>query len=119
MAACVAVRVRVKILGSQNCGIVGKYQSVLVMINPNIFTRTRMTSVAVVGGACAQAWLVDHLGVKDWVLVRPGAAAAATAAQGTGQHRWQPPLGCWVGGDSGLWCTQESNLLKVIFSVVA
>jgi hypothetical protein len=28
-------------MGSQQCGIVGKSQSVLVMINPMIFTRTR------------------------------------------------------------------------------
>eukprot|EP01047_Picozoa_sp_COSAG01_P030998 COSAG01_NODE_2182_length_8212_cov_7.046838_2_plen_172_part_00 len=35
------VRVRVEIMGSQNCRIVGKSQSVLMMINPIIFTRTR------------------------------------------------------------------------------
>jgi hypothetical protein len=35
------VRVRVKIMGSQKCGIVGKYQSVLIMINTIISTRTR------------------------------------------------------------------------------
>jgi hypothetical protein len=28
-------------MGSQKCRIVGKYQSVLIMINPMIFTRTR------------------------------------------------------------------------------
>jgi hypothetical protein len=38
----VHVRVRVEIMGSQNSGIVGKYQPVLIMINPMIFTRTRM-----------------------------------------------------------------------------
>jgi hypothetical protein len=36
-----SLRVRVEIMGSQKCGIVGKSQSVLVMINPMIFTRTR------------------------------------------------------------------------------
>jgi|EP01047_Picozoa_sp_COSAG01_P030297 hypothetical protein len=35
------LRVRVEIMGLQNIGIVGKSQSVLVMINPIIFTRTR------------------------------------------------------------------------------
>jgi hypothetical protein len=33
--------VRVEIMGSQNCRIVGKSQSVLIMITPIIFTRTR------------------------------------------------------------------------------
>jgi hypothetical protein len=33
--------VRVETMGSQKCGIVGKSQSVLIMINPIIFTRTR------------------------------------------------------------------------------
>jgi|EP01047_Picozoa_sp_COSAG01_P080535 hypothetical protein len=35
------VWVRVEIMGSQNCGIVGKSQSVLMMIDPMISTRTR------------------------------------------------------------------------------
>jgi hypothetical protein len=34
------LRVRVEIMGSQKCRIVGKSQSVLMMINPMIFTRT-------------------------------------------------------------------------------
>jgi hypothetical protein len=33
--------VRVEIMGSQTCGFVGKSQSVLIMISPMIFTRTR------------------------------------------------------------------------------
>jgi hypothetical protein len=37
-----AIRVRVEIMGSQKCGIVGKSQPVLTVINPIIFTRTRM-----------------------------------------------------------------------------
>jgi hypothetical protein len=38
----VLLRVRVEIMGSQKCGIVGKSQSVpIIMINPIIFTRTR------------------------------------------------------------------------------
>eukprot|EP01047_Picozoa_sp_COSAG01_P090733 COSAG01_NODE_22515_length_852_cov_1.183267_2_plen_132_part_00 len=36
------VRVRVKIMGSQTCRNVGKSQSVLIMINPMISTRTRI-----------------------------------------------------------------------------
>jgi hypothetical protein len=44
-AACVPlVRVRVEIMGSQKCRIVGKSQSVLIMIDPIIFTRTRSGS---------------------------------------------------------------------------
>jgi hypothetical protein len=35
------IRVRVEIMGSQKCGIVGESQPVLMMINPIIFTRTR------------------------------------------------------------------------------
>jgi|EP01047_Picozoa_sp_COSAG01_P017724 hypothetical protein len=35
------IRVRVEIMVSQKCRIVGKSQSVLMMINPIIFTRTR------------------------------------------------------------------------------
>eukprot|EP01047_Picozoa_sp_COSAG01_P042232 COSAG01_NODE_3675_length_5804_cov_4.926919_5_plen_174_part_00 len=35
------IRVRVKIVGSQKCGIVGKSQSALIMIDPIISTRTR------------------------------------------------------------------------------
>ena len=34
-------QVRVEIMGSPECRIVGKSQSVLMMINPIIFTRTR------------------------------------------------------------------------------
>jgi hypothetical protein len=42
-AACCMLWVRVKIMaGSQKCRIVGKSQSVLIMINPIIFTRTRI-----------------------------------------------------------------------------
>jgi cytochrome bd-type quinol oxidase subunit 2 len=33
--------VRVEIMGSQKCRIVGKSQSALILINPVIFTRTR------------------------------------------------------------------------------
>jgi hypothetical protein len=35
------VRVRVEIMGSQKCRIVGKSQPVLIVIDPIIFTRTR------------------------------------------------------------------------------
>jgi hypothetical protein len=36
------VRVRVEIMGAQKCRIVGKSQSVLIVTNPMISTRTRM-----------------------------------------------------------------------------
>lgn len=56
------------------------------------------------------AWAVEHLEVKDWVVIKPlvriatpGAATAAPVA----------PLGSWVGGLNGLWVTDESSLLKV------
>jgi hypothetical protein len=35
------IRVRVEIMGSQKCGIVGKSQPVLIVIDPMIVTRTR------------------------------------------------------------------------------
>jgi hypothetical protein len=38
----VPIRVRVEIMGSQQCRIVGKSQLVLIMIDPVIFTRTRI-----------------------------------------------------------------------------
>jgi hypothetical protein len=34
--ACLSIRVRVEIMGSQTCGIVGKSQPVLIMIDPII-----------------------------------------------------------------------------------
>eukprot|EP01047_Picozoa_sp_COSAG01_P006887 COSAG01_NODE_254_length_20214_cov_25.086254_6_plen_157_part_00 len=37
-----ALRVRMEIMRSHKCGIVGKSQSVIMMINPIIFTRTRI-----------------------------------------------------------------------------
>eukprot|EP01047_Picozoa_sp_COSAG01_P006221 COSAG01_NODE_225_length_21277_cov_71.340023_4_plen_98_part_00 len=39
---CCGVRVRVDIMGSQKCRIVEKSQSLHIMINPIIFTRTRI-----------------------------------------------------------------------------
>jgi hypothetical protein len=45
------LRVRVETMGSQKCGIVGKSQAVLMMINPMIFTRTRRRSPGVDQGA--------------------------------------------------------------------
>jgi hypothetical protein len=45
-----SMRVRVEIMGSQKCGIVGKSRSVPFMINPIIFTRTRMFAFGA-GGA--------------------------------------------------------------------
>eukprot|EP01047_Picozoa_sp_COSAG01_P054562 COSAG01_NODE_5977_length_3921_cov_3.697541_5_plen_130_part_00 len=43
------VRVRVEIMGSHKCRIVGKSQSVLMMISPMIFTRTRMMMTVCAG----------------------------------------------------------------------
>jgi hypothetical protein len=39
---CTSLRVRMEIMGSHICRIVGESQSVLVMIDPIIFTRTRI-----------------------------------------------------------------------------
>eukprot|EP01047_Picozoa_sp_COSAG01_P036508 COSAG01_NODE_2853_length_6967_cov_940.485149_4_plen_198_part_00 len=50
------VRVWVEIMGSQKCGrIVGKSQSVLIMINPIIYTRTRILYASLV--LCARGTL--------------------------------------------------------------
>eukprot|EP01047_Picozoa_sp_COSAG01_P048270 COSAG01_NODE_4688_length_4811_cov_3.539588_1_plen_79_part_00 len=49
------VWVRAEIMGSQKCRIVGKYQSVLIMIDPIIFTRTR-TRGDTLGIHQARAW---------------------------------------------------------------
>jgi|EP01049_Picozoa_sp_SAG25_P006970 hypothetical protein len=46
------MRVRVEIMGSHNCRIVGKSQPVLVMINPMIFPRTRRTSAGTAQCVC-------------------------------------------------------------------
>eukprot|EP01049_Picozoa_sp_SAG25_P006187 SAG25_NODE_454_length_7870_cov_2.720499_4_plen_187_part_00 len=48
------LRVRVEIMRSQTCGIVGKYQPVLILANPIIFTRTRCSR------ARARFWAVAH-----------------------------------------------------------
>jgi hypothetical protein len=40
------VRVRVEIMGLQKCRIVGKSEAVLIMINPIIFTRTRISAAS-------------------------------------------------------------------------
>eukprot|EP01047_Picozoa_sp_COSAG01_P048294 COSAG01_NODE_4692_length_4808_cov_9.520493_7_plen_84_part_00 len=54
---------RVEIMGSQKCRIVGKSQSVLLMINPMIFTRTRGRRMGAAGFTVtgrvvhAQSWL--------------------------------------------------------------
>jgi hypothetical protein len=47
------IQVRVEITGSQKCGIVGKSQSVLMVINPIIFTRPRtLRPERRLGGVC-------------------------------------------------------------------
>jgi hypothetical protein len=65
-----AKRVRVKILGSQKCRVVGKSQTVLIMTNPIIFTRTRSSTAATAasqrcrrqGGGC---WLLSPSTLTD------------------------------------------------------
>lgn len=51
------------------------------------------------------AWLAEHLEVKDWVLIKPGAAHATAPGE--------LPVGTWVGGDNGLLHVAEDSLLKV------
>jgi hypothetical protein len=57
-----AVRVRVEIMGSQKCRTVGKSQSVLMIINPIIFTRTRMSCAVVTArrGHGTWSWAAYH-----------------------------------------------------------
>jgi hypothetical protein len=50
------IRVRVKIMGSQKCGIVGKSQSVLIMIDPMISTRTRSFDGAARDSEAPSTW---------------------------------------------------------------
>jgi hypothetical protein len=52
-----SLRVQVEITGSQKCQIVGKSQSVITMISPMIFTRTR----TVVGRYLRRAAVNDAL----------------------------------------------------------
>eukprot|EP01043_Picozoa_sp_COSAG02_P064445 COSAG02_NODE_9426_length_2220_cov_1.568128_2_plen_384_part_01 len=51
------------------------------------------------------AWLAEHLEVKDWVVIKPGAAHATAPGE--------LPVGSWVGGESGLLHIAEDALLKV------
>ena len=51
------------------------------------------------------AWLTEHLEVKDWVVIKPGAAHATAPGA--------LPVGSWVGGDKGLLHIAEDSLLKV------
>jgi hypothetical protein len=61
-AAAAAARVRVEIMGSQQCGIVGKSQPGLVMIDPVNFTRARAGWLAGSGG------LAVVMGVSGWLI---------------------------------------------------
>jgi hypothetical protein len=58
------LRVRVEIIGSPKCRIVGESQSVLMMINPIIFTRTRSPRRVhtLLGRGAGAAWLHGGLG---------------------------------------------------------
>jgi hypothetical protein len=57
------IRVRVEIMGSSNCRIVGESQPVLIMINPIIFTRTRMKKRPGPAAAMPQ--------IERWLAGRP------------------------------------------------
>jgi hypothetical protein len=59
--------VRVEIMGSQKCGIVGKSQPVLIMSHPIIFTRTR--TPACNGGRLTshQPSDLSHCASGDWI----------------------------------------------------
>eukprot|EP01047_Picozoa_sp_COSAG01_P033587 COSAG01_NODE_2478_length_7613_cov_477.283737_4_plen_335_part_00 len=52
-ASYLSIWVRVEVMGSQNCRIVRKSQSVLMMINPIIFTRTRTVQLACCPGTAS------------------------------------------------------------------
>jgi hypothetical protein len=67
-SADIVIRVRLEIMGSQQCRIVGKSQPVLIMINPIIFTRTR---ISVRGGAESASPVVA------WWAVRSDSSSAA------------------------------------------
>jgi hypothetical protein len=83
-------RVRVEIMGSQKCGIVGKSQPVLMMIDPIIFTHTRG------GGAGARArgrWVrvvapPRQFRIRNWpyVSARAGRGGTEAPAQKTTQR---------------------------------
>jgi hypothetical protein len=49
--------VRVEVMGSQKCRIVGKSQSVFIMIYPIIFTRTRTVQLACCPGTASLPWV--------------------------------------------------------------
>jgi hypothetical protein len=87
----VTIRVRVEIMGSGKSEIVGKYQPVLMMINPIIFTRTRSWQTS-----CHRCSVVitDHLSLekvppfeaKAHELDGCAGAAAALARPGRVDH---------------------------------
>jgi hypothetical protein len=81
---CCVVRVRLEIMGSQNCRIVGKSQSVLMMFNHMIFTRTRMCACCAdddIRGDDPGPWEgvaggVSLMHVLPWTRVHPDCRAA-------------------------------------------
>jgi hypothetical protein len=79
---------RVKIMGSQTCRIVGKYQSVIIVINPIIFTRTRTDCAPQLCTACinpAAESRARRCTERD-VLPQSGRPPRAPYP---GQQRWQ------------------------------
>jgi hypothetical protein len=92
------VRVRVEIMGSQKCRIVGKSQPALIMIDPTIFTHSRRTSGTRVSGgtttdtaegSCTSppSWSTTASGVTHATRRgRRGSTERPTAARG--RARW-------------------------------
>jgi hypothetical protein len=86
------VRVRVEMMGSPKCRIVGKSQPVHIMINPIISTRTRIVAADL---ECVS----DHLEpVQPWAA---GTGAGDAAPDGACRRRhWRDPTGFLAAGAS-------------------
>eukprot|EP01047_Picozoa_sp_COSAG01_P007663 COSAG01_NODE_293_length_19376_cov_41.772060_15_plen_150_part_00 len=63
------IRVRVEIMGSQKCGIVGKSQSLLIMNDPMISTRTRTLPASSPRAACGGRVAEEQCAVGAAVVV--------------------------------------------------
>jgi hypothetical protein len=70
-ARSVQLRVRVEIMGSQKCRNVGKSQSLVIMINPMISTRTRDWATTRDKARMPRTTLVDLADVEHGVTPRP------------------------------------------------
>jgi hypothetical protein len=82
------LRVRVEIMGSQKCRrIVGKSQSVLIMVDPTIFTRTRNRGGRGGGHRAARgavAAAAGAPGARGWVSAPPPRHPGLTELYGCG-----------------------------------